>query len=228
MILSGLLGAAILAPLSAHASAIGIGAFSGSATVIDFDSLGGTPDIGTGELVTSQYAGQGVIFGNAAATANSFLGSFFPGTSAPNVVFVEQGGGGPLPPLSIFFSVPVNRVGMNFGSSGNSFFTMAAYDSSNTLIESHDFVGLPDGNLQAGFAGLEETTPVARVDLSYHPSSRPSLTYNFSIDNLRFDQIPVSHVPEPSSLALAALALVGLGLAGPGACHRRRCAGSAA
>ncbi len=202
----------ILSLSVAHAGAIGLAGFSGSATVINFDALTGGATLGSGDVVTNQYAGQGVTFSNATATANTFLATLLPSASAPNAVFVFQGGGGNLPPLSISFSVPVNRVGLDFGLSVDSFLTMAAYDSSNTLIETLNFVGasVPGVGL-AGFAGIQESTNIARLDVSYHPNSNPSQTFNYVFDNLRFEAAS-SATPEPAAAVLIGTGLLVLGV----------------
>jgi hypothetical protein len=208
---AGLAIGAFLSLSVVHAGVIGLGGFSGSATLINFDGLTGGASLGSGDVVTNQYAGLGVTFGNATATANTFLATLLPAASLPNAVFVFQGGGGSLPPLSMFFSVPVNRVGLDFGLSTDSFLTMAAYDASNTLLETLNYVGasVPGVGL-AGFAGIEESASIARLDVSYHPNSNPSQTFNYVFDNLRFEAANSngSATPEP-----AAAVLMGAGLA---------------
>lgn len=57
--IAGMAVAIIFRPQSANAVPIGIGAFSASATVINFDNLSGGADLSTGDIVTNQYAGLG-------------------------------------------------------------------------------------------------------------------------------------------------------------------------
>ena len=210
---------AILSLSVLHAGTIGVGGFSGSATVINFDGLTGDSCLGCGDVVTNQYAGQGVTFSNATATANTYLATLLPSASLPNAVFVNQGGGGNFPHLLLSFSVPVNRVGMDFGLSLDSFFTMAAYDGSNALLETQNFVGATVPAGLAGFAGLEEATDIAVLDISYHPNSSPSRTFNYVFDNLRFEGTGSSGsaTPEP-----AAAVLMGAGLAVLGCAFRKK------
>src|SRR5437867_3376548 len=99
-LLSTLLGAVLVlsAVSSAQATPIGIGAFSGSETVINFDNLTGGSEIFAGDIVTTQYADLGVTFNDPdyPARSNQNLQPFFSGSSAPNVLFVQQHDGNPL------------------------------------------------------------------------------------------------------------------------------------
>jgi hypothetical protein len=92
-----LVAAAVLLVTAGPLSAMQIflGDFSPSASVINFDDLAGGSMNGTGTVVTDQYSALGVTFSDPdfAATANTFLTGFMTGSSAPNVLFVDQGGG---------------------------------------------------------------------------------------------------------------------------------------
>jgi len=169
-----------------------------------------------GPSVTNQYASSGVIFNNPAypgqVTADTNLTPAIPGSSFPNALFVSQGGQMDQPsamPFQILFSIPITAVGLDYGSSLNSFLRLDAYSSDNTLLESLIYVGSLSPIGLGGFAGIRESTPIARLDLSYHPYSDPSRTLNFSIDNLRFEASPV---PEPSAAMLVGLGLLGIAL----------------
>ena len=71
---------------------IGIDAFSVSDVLIDFDGLAGAPDLTSGEIVTNQFAGQGVVFKNSFgdSRASTSIASIATLNSDPNVVFNEQ------------------------------------------------------------------------------------------------------------------------------------------
>jgi hypothetical protein len=193
------------------------------ATVINFDDLTGqscnNKNITTcGPNVIDQYAALGVTFNNPTPAgqdvADTLLTPLIPDTSSPNVLFVYQGGTQqttPFDPFQILFSVPVTSVGFDYGSSTDSFLELDVYDSSNTLLETVDFVGnsAPSIGL-AGFASVQESTPIARVDVSYHPDAdtgESNRTLSFSIDNLQF-----SPVPEPSTFAMIAVGALGIAL----------------
>jgi hypothetical protein len=103
----------------AKAVPIGISGFSGSESVIDFDSLTGGV-VGAGDVSTAQFTGQGVTFNNPDfdTRANMDEAALLSTNSGPNVALVEQGGGssGPnVPPQELIFSVPVKRVGAVLG-----------------------------------------------------------------------------------------------------------------
>ena len=136
----------------------------------------------------------------------------FPLASPPNALFVDQGGliGEPAAaPFQILFSVPVNLVGFDYGSSVDSFLQVSAYGQSGQLLETLTFDGSSAPIGLEGFAGIEETSPIAQLDVSYIPSYDTTRTFNFSIDNLEFQGSPV---PEPAALLLVAAGLCGIAL----------------
>lgn len=190
--------------------------FGSNATVVNFDDLTGGSCNLCGPSVTNQYSGLGVTFNNPSFpgqdTADTNLVPFFPDASAPNALFVEQGGAlgqTPAVPFQILFSVPVTMAGFYYGSSSGAYLELDAYGANHQLLESVDFTGTTAPIGLEGFAGLEESSPIVELDVSYHPLSDPSRTLNFSIDNVEFQG---NQVPEPSTFApiaggLAALAL---------------------
>jgi hypothetical protein len=179
-------------------------------TTINFDDLvGGNCNL-CGPSVTNQYAGLGVIFNNPSfpgqATADTNLTSAIPNASVPNALFVYQGGGqaGVLP-FQILFSTPVDTVGFDWLSSFNAFLRLDAYDQHGVLLETRTYVGAPTVQGLGGFAGLQESSEIGRLDVSYHPDFDPTRSYNFSIDNLSF-----AEAPEPSSAVLEGLGFLGV------------------
>jgi hypothetical protein len=188
--------------------------FGSNATIINFDDLTGGNCNLCGPSVTSQYAALGVTFNNPSYpgqdTADTNLVPYFPSASAPNALFVKQGGLLSDPaaaPFQILFSVPVTMAGFDYGSSSDSYLELDAYGANNQLLESLNFIGTSAPIGLEGFAGLEESSPIVRLDVSYHPNSDVSRTFNFSIDNLEFEG---NQTPEPSTLALIAAGLAAM------------------
>ncbi|HTP88091.1 MAG TPA: PEP-CTERM sorting domain-containing protein [Bryobacteraceae bacterium] len=206
--------AALATVVSLPADTITASDLPGSATVISFDDvLGGDQNL-SGPSVTNQYASLGVVFNNPTYpgqdTIDTNLTSGIPNASAPNALFVHQGGLllDPIAaPFQILFSVPVVTVGFDYGSSSDSFLELDAYDSNNFLIDVQTFVGTPTSIGQGGFAGLQESANIARLDVSYHPFSNPSRTFNFSIDNLAY----AAPTPEPATWSIVGLGLLAVG-----------------
>jgi hypothetical protein len=216
-----LLIAAPLGPML-RASAIDAASFKSGATFIDFDDLTGGSCNLCGPSVTNQYSKHGVIFNNPTypgmETIDTNLTYGIPGASFPNALYVYQGGligQPPALPFEILFSAPVATVGFNYSSSSDSFLRLDAYDIHNTLLETLTFVGTPSPIGLGGFAGIEESAAIARLDLSYHPNSDPLRTFNFSINDLQFQVAPA--VPEAST---STLMLTGLGFLMISVCRR--------
>ncbi len=220
-------GLCLLSVLALRAGPIDASSFSSNAVLINFGDLTGGNCNLCGPAVGNQYAGLGVTFNNptypGADTADNNLSPLMfpdpPDTPFPNALYVYQGGtlgDAPASPFEILFSVPVTKVGFEYGSSISSFIELDAYSGNDQLLETLTFVGNAAPIGLEGYAGIEESTPIAWVDVSYHPDSDPSRTLNFSIDNLAFEGSAVA-APEPSTLAL-----IGIGLLGMGAIRRRR------
>lgn len=197
-----------------QASAITQTSFTASATVINFDDLTGGSCNLCGPSVTNQYAGFGAIFNNPSFpgqdTADTNLTPYIPMASAPNVLFVNAGGGNMtgISPFQIFFSNPVNMVGLDFASSLDAFLQVDAYGAGHVLLESLTYVGSPAPIGLEGFAGIQESSNIVELDLSYHPNFDTTVSYNFSIDNLEFQSS--GQAPEPSTLAGVAFGIAGI------------------
>jgi hypothetical protein len=186
-----------------------ITSFPGGGTTINFDDLTGGNCRLCGPSVTNQYAGLGVTFNNPTfpgqETADTNLAPWIPDVSSPNALFVYQGGGQQgVQPFQILFSTPVDTVGFDWLSSFDSFLQLDAYNQQGTLLETVTYVGSFTPQGLAGFAGLQESSQIGRLDISYHPNFDPTRSYNFSIDNLSFVE-----APEPSSVVMGGLGLLG-------------------
>jgi len=196
--------AVIVGAFPAQATQIDQSSFSPFATVINFDNLVGGNSISTGEVVTNQYAAEGVIFNdpNYPARANASISSLLvTGHSQPNILFVQQHDGGSGQPLQILFTTAEAEVGFFFETSLNSDIELTAYDASNNVLEHDTSVGtnLYDSTLQ-GFTGIFNSQGIMRLDVASYLNGQPTTPLNFGIDDLTFQL-----TPEPSALALAGL-----------------------
>jgi hypothetical protein len=192
----------------AVAGPIGPGGFSDGATLINFDNLAGGMSIDTGELITTQYAAQGVVFNNPNhdTRANaSPIGSSAVTSSKPNVAFIFQQGGTPGPPQQLIFSVPVTTVGMQFFTGTFSTVTLSVFDADAKQLETVTLKGTQQGGfaILEGFIGLEESTPIAMAEITANgPGGDP---FNFAIDDLRFEA-----TPEPGTITLLGIGIAGM------------------
>jgi len=203
-----------IAPRTLAAVLLTFSAAATSAAVIDFDDLAGG-SLSAGTLVTNQYAGVGVTFVDSytgGAHAENFLGSLMPGSSAPNVLWTDQGGGSLSGQyLEVLFSSAVTGVSALFGTSLGADITLEAY-SGTTLLNSLTLVGsVSSGGVLSGTIGVGDA---GVTSARFFSNSGGGRSFNFSIDNLAFNS---GTVPEPGTLAL-----LGLGLAGLGVSRRRK------
>jgi hypothetical protein len=176
-------------------------------TTIDFDDLAGGP-VYQGELVTDQYVGLGVTFFDTyyeGAHANNTLTSSISGASAPNVLWVAQGGGvvtGQY--LEITFTNVIDSFSTTFGTSLDSSITLVAYNG-NTLLNSQTLVGPTQiGDTLSGEIGYASSLGMTSVQL-YSTWLVSGDSFNFSIDNVTYHS-----VPEPSSFALLGIGVISL------------------
>ncbi len=103
--------------------------------------------------------------------------------------FNFQGGGGVpgSPPVEIHFTVPVTKVGMWFGTSSSSTFTIEVYNGG-TLLESLTKRGTALGAFGLeGFAGLERPELITMVKVFSRSDNVNFGPFNFSIDDVRFE-----------------------------------------
>ena len=205
--------AILLSPAIGAAAPIGVGGFLPTAPLINFDNLTGGTNVLAGDVITTQYASQGIVFFNPdyPVRANaSPIASIAATNSDPNVAFVQQHDGTNGRPLQLQFGTPVSAVGTKFFTSLNSTITLTAYSSTGQSIESLTLTGpTTTGDVLEGFIGLQELTPIAYAELSSAPVGGGS-PFNFSIDDVRFQP-----TPEPAALSVLGVATVAL-------CRRRR------
>lgn len=188
----------ILATASAFASvaSVGIGAFGAGSTLTTF--TGQVPNAEVNGLVvdgiTFQYSlgnGQVLLDGGPGITNN---------ITPLNIVSVGANSG----TLTMLLPSPVNTFGYGFAVLStltlSSATTISLFDGSNP-VGSLAFGGAPDPTFTGGFAGIWSTVLFDRVDVAFDSVGATA----FALDNIR-----MTTVPEPGSLALLAVAFVGL------------------
>ena len=198
---------------SAHAIPIGIGDFSGSETVIDFDS------IAPGEAITKQFDALGVTFSDASSI---FQGNPFFERADPSTINGTMSGANFNSSLIIqnpieakFTSLP-NRVGMFFGTpnSVDTEVQIRAFRGERLLetlkVTSEAGNNLPGGNLATVFGGIFFETGFDRIDFS----SRSDLGA-FQVDDFRFERSEgrapgPAPIPESATIVLLCAGLLGL------------------
>jgi hypothetical protein len=188
----------------ARAATIGLDAFSGSETLIDFTGLDVprtsnpitvgdlTMDSSVSELTIPAMDTFGVWAETPLASGGEYLSNWT--TSSTN--------------MEIQFANPVSRVGMwiNGGNRATNW-TFSAFDSAGSLVGSHVFVysllnGYPDPSV---FAGVEFDTRFTNLMIVETANNRQFT----NIDDIRFEA-----VPEPSTAILLAIGLAGIGIRG--------------
>jgi hypothetical protein len=198
------------------AVAFTLSAAAASAGVINFDDLRGDR-LGAGELVTNQYAGMGVTFSDSftgGAHAENFLGTLMPGSSSPNVLWTDQGGGSASPQfLQVNFATAVTSVSALFGTSLGADITLEIYDGASLIGSLNTTGATTTGDVRSGTIGL---TGANITSARFFSRSGQGTSFNFSIDDLTWDG---NQVPEPASVLLVLGALGALG-----ATARRRAA----
>jgi len=156
-------------------------------------------------IITTQYAGQGVLFGltgvSAGVAVEGCCGLLaVSGTNAA----VGLDSSGLIPSLAtgdIYFSFlsPANNVSFWIGDGGGDFdaFLVRAYSSANVLIETQNV-----GNASM-FQVMLVSAGIGRVEVDFLPGQ----CCGFALDDLSFESVAV---PEPSTWSLCVIGCAGL------------------
>lgn len=183
----------------AHAAPvlIGLGGFSGSETVVTFNSIGDE------ELVDTQFTGLGV----------TFSGPVFGMTNSGDTDLYPSGGGGVIASnwrygtfnltpgvLVASFSSTMQRIGFYHSGNEEDDFTVTFFLNN---VETGSLL-VPQTNGPAAFFGAEDTGGFDRIEITVPVNNNGF----FAFDDVRFEA--GDGVPEPSTYALMAMGICGL------------------
>ena len=192
-------GMLITSAAPAKASLIGVGGFSGSATVITFSELGGvTPPQGPFSIGSVTFSEASTGSGNPGwrLLSNSLGGSTSP--------FLTDNAG--ISDIRVDFTTAVNRAGLVVGI-GPATYRVSAYDTSLNLLESGTVTAV--NTYDGGFIGFQEAVSIGRLRVQEISGENHLVG---GIDDVRFEQVGgVAAVPEPSTLVAAVVAIGFLG-----------------
>lgn len=184
--LSSLAAAACgLAAADAGAAVIGVNDFSGSESVMTFDDQFDpeySKDFGDVTITMLDLTDRFRVLPND-------WGGYFtdiPNSSGGHAVITE----GFSPGFQIEFETTVYRIGLSLANTPSFSWVIAAYDAAGNALGGDVFTTESDS--WSLFAGLEFTTPVARIDVIDSGLGN----YSTVFDDVRFE------VPEPASLTL--------------------------
>jgi len=175
---------------------IGVGDFSGSETVLDFEGF--TPNV---DVISNQFsAGLGVIFNDIPVEYHSNYGSNF--ATAVSTFAGANGLFQGIKPLGeeIIFTTAVTRIGFNIGSNVNINVPFDVF-SGGFLTGSFNLIATTD---TMPFFGFEDVDGIDKIVFGIEINSG----FVSQIDNLRFEE--VASVPTPAAVWLFGFGLVGL------------------
>jgi len=186
-----LAASSIAAPVS-----IGLAGFSGSETVVTFNSIGDEV------LIDTQFTGLGVTFsGPVFGMTNSGDVDLYPSNGGGVIASNWRYSGANLTPgaLVVSFSSTIQRVGFYHSGNEEDDFTVRFFL---TGVETGSLL-VSQTNGPAAFFGAQDTGGFDRIEITA-PVNQNGF---FAFDDLRFEG---DAVPEPSTYALMAMGLCGL------------------
>lgn len=190
---------------------VGIGAFSGSETVIGFEGLA------VGTSVTNEFSGLGVIFDGSMPVVE------YSGFGAPLSVAALANGDGSQglrqgsnlsTPNTVTFSSAVTRLGFDLSSNVDVNVPVRLY-LNNVLTGSFNLMSALN---TVPFYGFEDLAGIDRIEFDMELNAQEEIGLGFGfvsiLDQIRFESASASvPVPEPATLALFGIGLAGMGLA---------------